>query len=144
MSYLVLDRVCKSYGPSGKQTEVLSNVSLSVERGEFVAIVGPSGSGKTTLVAMIAGLMKPDSGTIVIDGNKVQGTGLDRGVVFQNYSLLPWLSVFSNVLLAVEQACPDWPAPRRKQHVERYLRMVNLWPARDKRPACGADRGSAG
>jgi nitrate/nitrite transport system ATP-binding protein len=114
---------------------VLRNIHLSIAKGEFVAIVGYSGAGKTTLISMIAGLVKPDSGEITLDGRKVTGPGPDRGVVFQNYSLLPWLSVYQNVLLAVDQVFADWPKERKRAHAEKYIAMVNLAPARDKRPS---------
>jgi nitrate/nitrite transport system ATP-binding protein len=114
---------------------VLRNIHLSIEKGEFVAIVGYSGAGKTTLISMIAGLVKPDSGEVTLDGRKVTGPGPDRGVVFQNYSLLPWLSVYQNVLLAVDQVFADWPKERKRAHAEKYIAMVNLAPARDKRPS---------
>lgn len=134
MSFLELSGVCKGYGPPHKRTEVLTDINLAIEQGEFVAIVGQSGAGKTTLVSLIAGLLTPDDGSITLGGRTIQGPGTDRGVVFQNYSLLPWLTVFDNVLLAVDQAHADWTADQRRNHVERYLHLVNLFPARDKRP----------
>jgi len=134
MPFLELKSVCKGYGPPSRCTEVLADINLAIEQGEFVAIVGQSGSGKTTLVSLIAGLLAPDAGRITLGGQAIVGPGADRGVVFQNYSLLPWLNVFDNVLLAVDQAHPDWSHQQRRRHVERYLRMVNLFPAKDKRP----------
>jgi nitrate/nitrite transport system ATP-binding protein len=83
---------------------------------------------------MIAGLVRPDSGLITIDGRPVEGPGPDRGVVFQNYSLLPWMSVYENVALAVDQVFAAWPKERRCQHTLKYIELVNLTPARDKRP----------
>jgi nitrate/nitrite transport system ATP-binding protein len=83
---------------------------------------------------MIAGLTKPDTGTITLDGKTITEPGPERGVVFQNYSLLPWLSVAENVALAVDQVFPDWPAAKRRAHVDKYIAMVNLTPARHKRP----------
>jgi nitrate/nitrite transport system ATP-binding protein len=134
-AFLSLKGVSKGFGPQGSRTEVLRNIHLSIEKGEFVAIVGYSGAGKTTLISMIAGLVKPDSGEITLDGRKVTGPGPDRGVVFQNYSLLPWLSVYQNVVLAVDQVFADWPKERKRAHAEKYIAMVNLAPARDKRPS---------
>src|SRR2546430_11033806 len=98
MSFLELKNVAKAYGG----TSVLRDINLTVERGEFVAIVGYSGAGKTTLMSMIAGLLAPDGGTVKVDGRVVNGPGPERALVFQNYSLLPWLSVYENVSLAVE------------------------------------------
>ncbi len=135
MALLELSGVGKGYGPLRARTEVLANINLSIEHGQFVAIVGRSGCGKTTLMSMIAGLIAPDAGTITLEGRTITGPGPDRGVIFQNYSLLPWLTVFGNVLLAVEQVFNDWPERQQRAHVERYLRMVNLWPAKEKRPS---------
>jgi nitrate/nitrite transport system ATP-binding protein len=134
MSYLSLNHVTKSFGSPKRPNEVLANVNLQVARGEFVAILGYSGSGKTTLISLIAGLQQPDRGEVLVNGQRVTGPGSDRGVVFQNYSLLPWLSVFDNVLLGVNQSHPSWPAPQKQSHVEKYLAMVNLAAARNKKP----------
>jgi nitrate/nitrite transport system ATP-binding protein len=134
MALLELKGVSKGYGPPGARTEVLRDVNLTIERGEFVALVGYSGAGKTTLLSLIAGLIQPDAGTLTLDGRAIDGPGPDRGVVFQNYSLLPWMSVAENVALAVDQVFPQWPKEKRRAHVERYVAMVNLTPARHKRP----------
>ena len=103
--------------------EVLRNINLTIEKGEFVAIVGYSGAGKTTLISMIAGLLSPDAGEITLDGRPVTGPGPDRGVVFQNYSLLPWLTVYENVLLAVDQVFSDWP----RSGSRRTPRSTSRW-----------------
>ncbi len=97
MAYLELNNICKTYGQGAIKTEVLSNINLKIEEGEFVAIVGFTGSGKTTLVNLINGLLTPTSGTILFKGEPVVGTSHERGVIFQNYSLLPWLTVEQNV-----------------------------------------------
>ena len=102
MPILELKSVSKSYAANGAQTRVLKNVSLAVEEGEFVAIVGFSGSGKTTLISLMAGLIEPDGGEILFRGERVREPGPERGVVFQNYSLMPWLSVQGNIALAVD------------------------------------------
>ena len=93
--------VCKGYGSGVTRNEVLSNINLNLREGEFLAVVGFSGSGKTTLTQLLAGLVKPDSGEILMDGKPVTGPGPDRGLVFQNYSLLPWLTVRGNIALSV-------------------------------------------
>ena len=129
MAYLELKNVSKDFGNS----PVLKDINLSVEKGEFVAIVGFSGAGKTTLISLIAGLLKPSSGSLMLNDLEITEPGPDRGIVFQNYSLLPWLSVFENILLAVEAVNPNWTADKRKEHVEKYIAMVNLTPARDKK-----------
>ena len=131
MSFLEISHVRKSFGES----PVLEDINLSIEKGEFVAIVGFSGAGKTTLINLIAGLLKPDSGALTLDGLKIAQPGPERGVVFQNYSLLPWLSVYENIELAVERAFPNWPSAKKRQHVERYIGTVGLTPAREKRPS---------
>ena len=134
-SLLELQGICKSYGQGGAVTDVLRNIDLQVDRGEFVAIVGYSGAGKTTLVSMIAGLLPPSSGTLVFDGKPITEPGPNRGVVFQNYSLLPWLTVFENVYLAVDQVFPNWPTERKREHADKHVALVGLAPARDKKPA---------
>ena len=91
MAYLELKNVYKTYGQGAGATEVLTDINLSIEEGEFVAIVGFTGSGKTTLVNLINGLLQPTSGEVLFKGEPVKDTSHDRGVIFQNYSLLPWL-----------------------------------------------------
>lgn len=139
MPILELKSVSKGYGaidgPAEQRVEVLSDVNLSIREGEFVAIVGFSGSGKTTLISTIAGLVPPDSGEVLFKGKRVIGPGPDRGVVFQNYSLLPWLSVESNVALAVDSVFPQWSKSQRHAHVRKYVEMVGLSHALDRRPA---------
>lgn len=136
LPFVELKHVSKGFpsGSGSQRREVLKDLNLDIVRGEFVAIVGYSGSGKTTLISLLAGLIRPDEGSVVIDGAEVTGPGPDRGIVFQNYSLLPWLSVFDNIALAVDQLFPNWPKEKRREHIERYIAMVNLTPARHKRP----------
>jgi len=131
---LEVTNVSKGFGPAGQRTEVLEAINLEVEAGEFVAIIGYSGAGKTTLMSLLAGLSKPDTGTIRLRGREMDGPGPDRGVVFQNYSLLPWLTVFENVALAVDQVFPQWTQEERRIHTEKYIGLVNLTPARNKVP----------
>ena len=135
MSFLQFKDVCKNYGSGKNITEVLANINLEIEDGEFVAIVGFSGSGKTTLISSIAGLIKPDSGEVVFKGKPVTGPSPKRGLVFQNYSLMPWLTVFGNIELAVNQVFKDWPKKKRVEHIRRYIDMVGLSHAVDRRPA---------
>jgi len=130
MAFLELTNVCKSFGGA----PVLSGVNLAIERGEFVAIVGYSGSGKTTLISLIAGLTRADAGTVRLNDLDITGPGPDRGIVFQNYSLLPWLTVFENIALAVDQVFPNHTPEKRKLLVEAAIATVNLTPARDKLP----------
>ena len=134
MPFLELKDVTKGFGLDGQRAEVLRDVNLSIEKGEFVAIVGYSGAGKTTLISLIAGLLMPDSGSITLNDLEITAPGPDRGIVFQNYSLLPWLSVYENIYLAVDQVFPNWAAAKKQQHTEKHIAMVNLTPARNKRP----------
>jgi len=130
MPFLELSSVSKSFGG----TRVLHDVNLTIERGEFVAIVGYSGSGKTTLISLIAGLIKTDTGTVRLNDLDITGPGPDRGIVFQNYSLLPWLTVYENIALAVDEVFPNYSAEKKRLHIEKYIAMVNLTPAREKLP----------
>jgi nitrate/nitrite transport system ATP-binding protein len=132
---LELKQVCKSYGTGKDKVSILKDINLDIKAGEFIAIVGFSGSGKTTLVSTIAGLIEADSGDVLKQGRPITAPGPDRGVVFQNYSLMPWLTVFENVALAVDQIFKDWPLAQRRAHTEKYVRMVNLGAAMDKKPA---------
>ena len=134
MSFLKLENVSKSFLTSTGKTEVLRNVNLEIKEGEFVAIVGYSGSGKTTLMNLIAGLTRPDSGSVTLEGREILEPGPERSVVFQNYSLLPWLTVFENIALGVNQRFPEWSTAKRAEHIERHIAMVSLSPARDKLP----------
>lgn len=135
MSYLELKDVSKSYGEGATATPVLKDINLSVEQGEFIAIVGFSGSGKTTLMSSIAGLVDTDTGAITVNGKDVDGPGPDRGLVFQSYSLMPWLSVKGNVALAVDQVFRNRSKPDREAMVAKYIDMVGLSHAIDRRPA---------
>ena len=134
MPYLELKSVAKGYGSPGARTEVLRDVNLSIEQGEFVAIVGYSGAGKTTLMSLLAGLIRPDTGSVTLEGREMTGPGPDRGLVFQNYSLLPWLTVAENVRLAVDQVFPAKSEAERAAHTSEFIELVNLAPARDKLP----------
>ena len=106
MPFLELNNVSKTYGSSA----VLRDINLSLEKGEFVAIVGYSGAGKTTFISLIAGLIKADSGSITLNDLEITAPGPDRGIVFQNYSRVPWLTVYDNIFLAVTQVFPIWAA----------------------------------
>jgi len=135
MAFLELRKVSKAYGTGPERTEVLKDLDLSIEEGEFVAIVGFSGSGKTTLMSLIAGLIKPDKGEVLMRGKPVTGAGPDRGIVFQSYSLLPWLTVRENVGLGVDTVHGKLSSDEREKKIRFYVEMVNLSPAIDKRPS---------
>ena len=132
---LELQGVGKSYGSGARRTSVLQDINLQIGQGEFIAIVGFSGSGKTTLISLISGLLMPDSGRILKNGSAISRPGADRGVVFQNYSLMPWMTVYQNVALAVDHVFKHVSRAERKVRVEKYIDMVNLAPALEKRPA---------
>jgi len=132
--FLILDKISKGYGEGKARSQVLSDVSLTVNEGEFVAVVGYSGAGKTTLISMVAGLLKPDSGTVTMEGQPITGPGPERGVIFQNYSLLPWLSAYENIYLAVDQVNRGWSRTQKREWTEKFLDLVKLSAARNKRP----------
>ncbi len=131
MSSIELKDISKTYGPR----QVLEHVNLCVEEGEFVSIVGTSSSGKTTLLKIASGLEKPSAGLVSIGGQGVEGFPRGASIVFQNYSLLPWLSAIENVRLAVENAFPEWPRAKQKDQSAQYLQMVGLSGALSKRPS---------
>lgn len=135
MAILEVKSVSKSYGAGAERTDVLKNISLSVNEGEFVAIVGFSGSGKTTLINLMAGLVTPDAGEVLFRGKPVTEPGPERGVVFQSYSLMPWLSVAGNVALAVDSVFSGRKSAERSARVNKYVQMVGLDHAADRKPA---------
>jgi nitrate/nitrite transport system ATP-binding protein len=131
MAHLELRGIAKSYGG----TEVLADINLSIAEGEFVALIGFSGSGKTTLINILARLLAPDAGEVLLRGAPAGEAGPDRGVVFQSYSLMPWLTVFENVALAVDTVFARDSRRLRRERTEKYIRMVGLTHAIDRRPA---------
>ena len=134
MAVLEMSGVCKSYGDYDQRTSVLQDINLSVEEGEFVALLGFSGSGKTTLMQILAGIIAADAGEVRASGELVDGPDPSRGLVFQNYSLLPWLTVLGNIRLGVDKAFPEMSAKDRKSHAMKYVEMVNLTSAAEKKP----------
>ena len=135
MAILELKQVAKRYVNGARTTEILRDINLRVEEGEFLAIVGFSGSGKTTLLSLIAGLIKPDGGEVLLRGKQVVAPGPDRGVVFQSYALLPWLTVRDNIALAVDQVCAGMPRAQRAERVQYYVDLVGLSHAAERKPA---------
>ena len=131
MAILELANVSKAH--AGRP--VLRDVSLSVEAGQFVAVLGFSGTGKTTLVNLVAGLSAPDGGTIAFKGAPVTGASPERALVFQSYALMPWLSVAGNIALAVDAVHGTRPRAERAALVARYIALVGLAHARDRKPA---------
>ena len=137
MAFLEIDHVTKHFpshdGPG--EVCVFREVAFSIAQGEFVTMVGHSGCGKSTLLNIIAGLERASGGGVVLEGREITQPGIDRMVVFQNFSLMPWMTVFENVRLAVRAAYPSWDRRRIAAHVQRYVEMVGLAGAERKRPA---------
>ena len=136
MAFLEVEYVSKYFPEAGgRQLCVFKDVRLHIEKGEFVTTVGHSGCGKSTLLNIIAGLEKASAGAIILDGKETDTPGLDRMVVFQNFSLLPWMSVYENIHLAVKAAFANWPAQKINDYVQRYINMVGLANSEHKKPA---------
>ena len=135
-SYLKIDHVDKSFNRGARETEVLKDVTLGIEQGEYVSIIGHSGCGKTTLLNIVAGLTPVTRGAVLLEDKEVNEPGPDRAVVFQNHSLLPWLTVYDNVRLAVDKV---FSATRsrveRDQWTMHNLELVQMAHAKDKRPS---------
>ena len=134
MTYINVSGVTKSFPSAAGVRPVLHDVSLSVERGEFVSIVGAMGSGKSTLLSILAGLTSPDAGTVTVDGERVAGVRSNAAFVFQNYSLLPWFTALENVRLAVEASCPSLTREEQKARSKQALEQVGLGNALNRRP----------
>ncbi|QRM55828.1 ABC transporter ATP-binding protein [Sinorhizobium sp. BG8] len=135
-AYLKLDHIDKNFDRNGQRTEVLKGVNLTIDQGEFVSIIGHSGCGKSTLLNLIAGLTKVSSGAVLLENREVNEPGPERAVVFQNHSLLPWLTVYENVNLAVSKVFGGRKSKAEKHEwVMRNLDLVQMGHARDKRPS---------
>jgi nitrate/nitrite transport system ATP-binding protein len=135
-SYLKVDHLSKSFTRGSMQNEVLHDVTLSIERGEYVSIIGHSGCGKSTLLNIVAGLLPATTGGVLLENREVNDPGPDRAVVFQNHSLLPWLTVYDNVSIAVNKVFGGVKS-RAERHdwVMHNLDLVQMAHAKDKRPA---------
>jgi nitrate ABC transporter ATP-binding subunit len=132
---LVIEDVAKVYAtPEGNHT-VLSGVNLTVNQGEFICLIGHSGCGKSTLLNMVAGFSRPTYGEVLLKGKRITEPGPDRMMVFQNYALLPWLSAFENIYLAVDAVYTDRPHSKKKKMVSELLEMVGLTESADKKPS---------
>ncbi len=134
-SYLKVDHVGKTFNKGVHATEVLTDITLGVEKGEYVSIIGHSGCGKSTLLNIVAGLITATTGGVILEEREVNEPGPDRAVVFQNHSLLPWLTVYDNVSLAVNKVFSGTRS-RAERHdwVMHNLELVQMTHAKDKRP----------
>ena len=130
--FLKIERLSKSFV---SDKPVFAEVSFEIKRGEFVCIIGHSGCGKTTILNVLAGLDSATSGHVFMDKREVSGPSLERGVVFQSHALMPWLSVRQNIAFAVKSKWPNWSAAEVNTHVEKYVGMVGLLHAIDKKPS---------
>ena len=133
MTFLKIENLSKRFAPD--LPPVFENVHFNIERGEFVCIIGHSGCGKSTILNVLAGIETASSGYAYMDNREIAGPSLDRGVVFQSHALLPWLTVRKNVAFAVRSRWPRWSAAEVAAHVERFVAMVGLAPAIDKKPS---------
>jgi len=135
-AYLKIDHVDKTFTRGSQRTEVLKDITLSINRGEYVSIIGHSGCGKSTLLNIVAGLVPATTGGVLLEEREVNEPGPDRAVVFQNHSLLPWLTVYDNVRLAVDKVFSGKKSrPERHAWTLHNLELVQMAHAKDKRPA---------
>jgi nitrate/nitrite transport system ATP-binding protein len=135
-AYLSLSQVDMTFpGPTGSNP-VLKNISLDVQRGEFISLIGHSGCGKSTVLNIVAGLLRATNGGVLVDNKEVNSPGPDRAVVFQNHSLLPWLTVYQNVEIAVDKIFRDTrSSAERREWILHNLAMVNMSHALDRLPS---------
>ena len=124
MTKLKIDNVVKEYNGNKGKTIALNGVSLDIKENEFICVVGPSGCGKSTLLNIIAGLLEPTSGAVYLDGEKIEGTGVERGVVFQGYALFPWRTVLKNVMFGLEMK--RVPKAQAEEIAKKYIKAVGL------------------
>ena len=135
MGILTFENVYKSFGQGTHANHVLKDINLDVQEGEFLVLLGFSGTGKTTLINLMAGLEQPTRGNVTFKGKPIEGPGPERGVIFQNYSLMPWLTVNGNVGLAVDTIFPNLSKSEREAKINHYVKMVGLGHATTRRPA---------
>lgn len=121
--------------PNGAETTIFENLWLKLERGEFVCVIGHSGCGKTTVLNILAGLDRPNAGTVIVGNAAITGPSLDRAVIFQGHALLPWRTALGNVVYAVRARRPRWCKSQVREHARRYLALVGLAGAEDRHPS---------
>ncbi len=133
--FVSIEGLSKKYPQKDDELVVFADVNIAIDKGEYICIIGHSGCGKSTILNVLAGLDSPTDGVVIMDGREVAGPGLERGVVFQNYSLLPWLSALQNVEFGVRARWPAWSKQQAREHSARYLGMVGLSHSLDRKPA---------
>jgi nitrate/nitrite transport system ATP-binding protein len=133
--FVSIEQLAKIYTSASDELVVFEDVNFGIEKGEFVCITGHSGCGKSTILNVLAGLDMPSHGSVIMEGKEIRGPSLDRGVVFQNYSLLPWLSTLHNVSFGVRARWPEWSKAAVLEHSKHYLEMVGLADSLQRKPS---------
>jgi nitrate/nitrite transport system ATP-binding protein len=134
MSYLKIENLEIAFNTVKGKFIAVNNINIEIEKGQIVSIIGHSGCGKSTIMNAVAGMVFPSKGKVVLNGKDIKGPGPDRGIVFQNYSLLPWLTAYQNIFQAVDAALKEKTKIEKHELSEKYLKMVNLWEHREKHP----------
>jgi len=133
--FVSVEGLAKHFTTKDEDLIVFQDVNINIDKGEFVCIIGHSGCGKSTILNVLAGLDQATHGAVIMDGKEISGPSLDRGVVFQNYSLLPWLSTLQNVCFGVKARWPSWSKEKVIEHSSKFLEMVGLGHSLDKKPS---------
>jgi nitrate/nitrite transport system ATP-binding protein len=133
--FISIEGIAKRYPAPGGETTIFEDLWLGMQRGEFVCVIGHSGCGKTTVLNILAGLDHPSAGTVIVDGQAIEGPSLDRAVIFQSHALLPWRTVMGNVAYAVSSKWRKWSASQVRDHAQKFIDLVGLTGAEHKRPA---------
>ncbi|MDO8980358.1 MAG: ABC transporter ATP-binding protein [Afipia sp.] len=134
--FISIEGIAKRYPAQfGGNTTIFEDLWLSMPRGEFGCVIGHSGCGKTTVLNILAGLDEPSEGTVIVDGQAIEGTSLDRAVIFQSHALLPWRTVMGNVAYAVTSKWRKWDKARVRAHAQKFIDIVGLTGSEHKRPS---------
>jgi nitrate/nitrite transport system ATP-binding protein len=133
--FISVEGIAKRYAGASGSTTVFENLWLSIQRGEFACVIGHSGCGKTTVLNILAGLDQPSEGAVIVDGQAIDGTSLDRAVIFQSHALLPWRTVLGNVAFAVTSKWRTWNSAKVRAHAQAFIDLVGLAGSEHKRPA---------